>query len=159
MWATKKITRDIKYSYVDGDDKESLVPRRSSDDSKGESLPDGDHYDACAQNTTRHRSRWPYVTGNTTGIVALVLVYGLSIFAAVLGTCAVQNRGNNLLKKTSAYCKDASSFLLGILLIQWDSPRVRQSPHSSDQDQDRCDPLPGPGQPESHLPPATEPRG
>jgi len=104
MWATKKITRDIKYSYVDGDDKESLVPRRSSDDSDL-TLPN--------LSETRHRSRWPYVTGNTTGIVALVLVYGLSIFAAVLGTCAVQNRGNNLLKKTSAYCKCHSCLCKG----------------------------------------------
>jgi hypothetical protein len=97
MWATRKATKNIKYSYVDDEDKENLVARSSDDKSEGSEIPYG-------LAPARH-SRRPYITGNTTGIVILLLVYGLSILAAIFGTGAVLNRGNNLLKKTSAYCK------------------------------------------------------
>lgn len=107
MWATKKfMTRNIKYSYVDDEDKENLVARSSDSDDKSEStLEGGDALGIRYDLRSTRRSRLPYVTGNTTGVVALSLVYGLSIFAAVMGTCAWQGRGNNMLKKTSAYCK------------------------------------------------------
>ncbi|EON98885.1 putative tat pathway signal sequence protein [Phaeoacremonium minimum UCRPA7] len=100
MWATRQITKKIKYSYVDDEDKENLVARNSDD--KSENAESEDSEIPYGLGRERH-SRRPFVTGNITGIVVLLLLYGLSIFAAVLGTLAVQNRGNILLKKTSAY--------------------------------------------------------
>lgn len=101
MWATNNMkTRDVQYSLFDSEDKENILSR-SSDDQSENSRSEGGQ-------TARRHSHRPWITGNTTGIVALLLIYGLSIFSTDLGTWAVQSHGNNLLKKTSACCKSPS---------------------------------------------------
>ncbi|MCJ1308697.1 hypothetical protein MMC25_002351 [Agyrium rufum] len=89
------------YSSVDHDDnKEDLAPR-FSDSEKAENEGFDMSYNL---KPTRH-SRLPHFTANTAGIVTVMLIYGLSMYAAVLGTRTVQSRDDdgNLYRKTSAY--------------------------------------------------------
>jgi hypothetical protein len=58
MWATRQTTKNIKYSYVDEEDKENLVARSSDDksenaESEGSKIPYG--------LAPARRSRWPFL--------------------------------------------------------------------------------------------------
>jgi hypothetical protein len=95
------------YSSVDhDDDKEDLAPRFSDSDVNSEKA-ESEGFDMSYTLKPTRRSRLPHITANTAGIVTMMLVYGLSIYAAVLGTWIVQSRDDNgnLYRKTSAYCE------------------------------------------------------
>ncbi|KAM3073411.1 hypothetical protein ACMFMG_004690 [Clarireedia jacksonii] len=101
MWLTRKIPKKIMYSSVNhDDDKEDIAPRLSDVNSE---KAESEGFDMPYNFKPTRRSCLPHITANTTGIVFMMLVYGLSIYAAVLGTYKVQNRESNLYRKTAAY--------------------------------------------------------
>ncbi|KAK0099782.1 hypothetical protein ONS95_010757 [Cadophora gregata] len=119
MWFPTKLAKKVTYSSVTDDEEKEHLSSRFSDVSTEKAESEG--YDMSYLKTTR-RSRLPYITANTAGIVTIVLVYGLSIYGAVLGTWAMHSHNDH----GSPYTKP----------IAYCSPCDGQNRHSYDLEED-----------------------
>ncbi|KAM7186574.1 protein of unknown function (DUF3328) domain containing protein [Naviculisporaceae sp. PSN 640] len=81
---------------------------------------------------TRVPSIWPSVKANTSGIVALIWAWSLSIIAVVWVTHKAQYHGNNLLIKTSAYSPVLEKFQIPLIKKKIDATLIRD-PNNPDR--------------------------
>ncbi|KAG4443326.1 hypothetical protein IFR05_001195 [Cadophora sp. M221] len=93
MWFPTKLAKKVLYSSVTDEEEKERLSSRFSDVSTEKAESEG--YDMSYTLKPTRRSRLPHITANTAGIVTIVLVYGLSIYGAVLGTWAMHSRSDH----------------------------------------------------------------
>lgn len=136
MWTTKKLASQILYSSVKNDDLKEEQTARFRDNDLSSEKAESEDFDTTYMLKPR-RSRLPHVTANITGVVTLLLLYGLSIYAAVLGTRMMHNHqgSGRMYTQTSAYCKSSTSGGIESKLTHL-STSDGQNPHSTHQEED-----------------------
>ena len=151
MWFPTKVTKEFIYSSVTDDEEKEHLSSRFSDVSADNAESEG--YDMSLTLKSTGHSRMPHITANTPGIVVIVLIYGLSIYGAVLGTWAIHSHNDHgsLYTKPIAYCRAYPHRFVKNLSLTAPSPCDGQDQHPYDLEEDRSLFVPGTWESRAYL--------
>lgn len=157
MWFPTKLAKKVMYSSVTDDEEKEHLSSRFSDVSTEKAESEG--YDMSYTLKPTRRSRLPHITANTAGIVTIVLVYGLSIYGAVLGTWAMHSHNDHgsPYTKPIAYCRSYPSSIYQNPSLTTPSPCDGQNQHPYDLEEDRSFSVPRTWESRAHLSRTTQP--